>query len=381
MEHRWSDHLSSVQQRFHYIHIQAGFFDICLEVPARQGHRKIVLSLELTRDFPSVAPTLRCKYERHMFIDGSTFVIKPNVHPGLEFWKPGNDLGLILHEIHTKVFNVTPPIPMSPMWDSTYGSPLAVPLDKITDNAILNHIIDSSDLIAQASASSAAPSTQSRLGGVEELTLADFTALLTQKSLLELETIGKEPHAFLHECDRLSGLRKLEAGRSAQYEQIKQLEAETKAAQAALEEAENIIQVLAAHKSELDTTLASLHSQHQQLSGAFSKQAICDALLALAQREELHSEDLGTLFSKGTLDPATGKPALDLDSFLSNYMASRTLYRLRLDKRAVVLSTPTAAVAPAPSASSPPIWTNPHAHVHASSMSPPSPFSSNRPPM
>lgn len=345
-----------------------------MEVPGRQGRRKIVVSIELSRDFPTSAPTIRCKYERHTYIDQSTFEIKKTVHAGLDSWKSTNDLGFILQEIHSNVFNTNPPMPMSPVWDSTYGSPLVIPLSQITDNVVLNHIIDSSDPVAPSSLAKVnGQHRQAGDKGLKSLSVADFTAILATKSFLELDEISKNPLSFLHKCESLKDMKTLEEGRAAMFERTKTLEAETKSSQIALEEAENVNQVLLSRQRETEAQLASLRAQLQQLDGALSKQAVCDAMLALAQHEEIHSEEFGTAFSKGSLDPDTGKPLVDLDAFLSKYLASRTLYRLRIDKRAVMLSTPSAASA-APSVASPSWALPPYLSSSSAATSSASPF-------
>lgn len=338
----------------------------------------MVISIELARDFPSVPPILRCKYERHTFIESATYVINKTIHPGLEIWEPTNDLGIILSDICTNVFLRSPPTPMAPNWDSSYNNPLAQPIDSIKDNAILNRLIDSAD-----PAPSFNPPQPSRSPTLDvpalDISINDFKKALETKSTAELEEISRDPHSFLAQWSRLAPLRERSTQRVVQAEKSLKLQEEVPKLESELEEVENVNQVLLANKAELEAQMAALTAELQSYESAYTKKTVSDSLLAMAQREELRSDDMATAFSRGSSDPETGE-TLDLDNFVKKFIPSRQTYRLRLNKRAVLLNTPNELSTLSTSSTGPvsPWRTNTTSSSSISSP-PPSSISSNRP--
>lgn len=298
----------------------------------------MIISIELAREFPVSAPILRCKYERHMYIDSSTYVIMKSAHPGLEVWEQGNDLGVILSDLYNNVFLRTPPTPMAPNWDSSYNNPLAQPLESIKDNAILNRLIDSADPVAPNAAPQPSAS-QSNLAPATELSMADFKKALESKNMKELEEISQDPHSFLAQWSRLAPIRDRAAKRMSQTESTRKLQEEVPKLEAELEELENVNQVLLAGKAELESQLQSLSNDLRSYEDAYTKRAVSDKLLSMAQHEELRSDDMATAFYREMPDPESGQK-LDLDTFTKQFIASRQLYRLRLAKMGYLLSSP-----------------------------------------
>lgn len=361
---RWVPQLSSIQKHFRYVLYQQGFFDVCFEVPAKQGMRKMVVSIELPRDFPSEPPVLRCRYERHTFVDGQNFIISPRIHPDLEKWKHTNDLGAILYTVCAQVFGPVPPTPVSPNWDSAYQNPLCKPLDQIKDNAILNRLIDSSGIIdagafaptqSQLKAASSAASGGNKPVETPYVVLKaeDIAAVLAKKSSKEVENIAEHPEAFLNNWDKIEPLRKRASQREAAMTKAKNLDADTTRIQAQLVHQEDLVAQLLPRKDELGLQLAQLKAHQQHIESRHSKQAIVDGLLVTAQHDETSSENLASAFVRGLPDAASGKP-LDVDSFLSKYLELRVSHRTRISKRSLLLSTPTqlSTMRTAPSTSS-----------------------------
>lgn len=337
----------------------------------------MIITIELARDFPIIAPILRCKFERHMYIENTSYVIMKTSHPGLEVWEPTNDLGVILSDIYNNIFLRTPPTPMSPNWDSAYNNPLAQPIESIRDNAVLNRLIDSSDAVATSNPPQPSRSPVPAAPSLE-LSINDFKKALESQSMNELEEISKDPHSFLAQWTRLAPLRERATKRMSQSERSGKLQDEVPKLEAELEEVENVNQVLLASKAELEAQIASLNAELHSYDSAYSKQAFCDELLAMAQREELRSDDMATSFYRGSPDPELGR-VLDLDTFTKQFIASRQQYRLRLDKRALLLANPQQPINTSSSfgSSSSPMRTNTTSNSSVSS--PPPSFMSTRP--
>lgn len=298
----------------------------------------MVISVELPRNFPHDSPVLKCKNERHSYIDSTTHIILKSIHPGLEVWSASNDLGVILSDLCTNIFMQTPPTPLSPGWDSAYRHPLAQPLESIKDNAILNRIIDSSEPVLPGSSSQASPSHHAP-APTQGLTHEDIKAALKSKSVSELTAIGKEPETFLSQWSLLEPLRARTRERVRQHDAWRKLKDEMPKITSELEEVENVNSVMLAHRQELEARKAALNEELNRYSSAYTKKATADALLSSAHNEELFSEDLAAAFVRGQPDPSTGQP-IELDSFLKQFMASRLQFRTRIDKRALLLSTP-----------------------------------------
>lgn len=273
-----------------------------------------------------------------MYIESASYVIMKSAHPGLEVWEAGNDLGVILSDIYNNIFLRTPPTPMSPNWDSAYNNPLAQPLESIKDNAILNRLIDSSDPVAPTTVPQPATSP-SNLAPTTELSMTDFKKALESKSIQELEEISKDPHSFLAQWSRLAPIRDRATKRMSQTESSRKLQDEVPKIEAELEELENVNQVILANKAELEAQLQSLNNELRSYEDAYTKRAVSDKLLSMAQHEELRSDDMATAFYREMPDPESGEK-LDLDTFTKQFIASRQLYRLRLAKMGYLLSTP-----------------------------------------